>query len=228
MTPRIACCGDCAVTVYFENRIDPDVNDAVVALDAALKSRQIEGLIETVPAYRELTVVYDPLRLSLEALNEAIETCLTTVGDTVSTEQRIVEIPVVYGGRYGPDIETVASHNGLTVDEVVALHTGQVYRVYMLGFTPGFPYLGGLDKRLFTPRLKNPRLSIEAGSVGIAGEQTGIYPLSSPGGWQLIGRSPKKLFDLSAQQPFQLVAGDFVKFISITEEEMAAYESKWC
>lgn len=131
----------------------------------------------------------------------------------------IVEIPVLYGGEYGPDIENIATHNNLSIEEVIKIHTSGEYLVYMLGFTPGFPYLGGMDKRIATPRLKTPRTKIPGGSVGIAGEQTGVYPIESPGGWQLLGRTPLNFFDPNNEKPFLINAGEYIKFVQISEEE---------
>ncbi|HHY76979.1 MAG TPA: 5-oxoprolinase subunit PxpB, partial [Clostridiales bacterium] len=139
--------------------------------------------------------------------------------DTDSEPAKVVEIPTIYGGEYGPDIEFVAQHNNLTVDEVIEIHSSRNYLIYMLGFTPGFPYLGGMSEKIETPRLKTPRTKIPAGSVGIAGKQTGIYPIDSPGGWQLIGRTPVKLYDPLADPPVLLNAGDYVRFVPIDEKE---------
>ena len=132
---------------------------------------------------------------------------------------RVVELPVLYGGEYGPDIEKVAEHAGMAVDEMIGLHSGTGYLVYMLGFTPGFPYLGGLDDRLATPRVATPRLRIPAGSVGIAESQTGVYPLTSPGGWNIIGRTPLALFDPTREPPSLLAPGDVVRFVPLDGPE---------
>ena len=142
-----------------------------------------------------------------------------SIGEEASGIVKIFEIPTTYGGEYGPDIEFVAQHNNLTIEEVIDIHTSTNYLIYMLGFTPGFTYLGGLDKRIETPRLENPRTKIPAGSTGIAGKQTGIYPIESPGGWQLIGRTPVKLYDPFNDPPVILSAGDYVRFVRIDEEE---------
>ena len=131
----------------------------------------------------------------------------------------VIEIPVLYGGEMGPDIGNVAEHNGKTVDEVIKIHTSEEYLIYMIGFIAGFPYLGGMSKEIATPRLKSPRVKIDGGSVGIAGEQTGIYPVDSPGGWQLIGRTPLKLYDAEREKPVLLEAGQYIKFKSITQDE---------
>ena len=171
-------------------------------------------------------MVYDPLVTDYDTLAAALQGLSDADGaDTAAGEGRLVTIPVCYGGDFGPDLPFVAKHTGLTEAEVIALHTGREYRIYMLGFLPGFPYLGGLDERLFTPRLNTPRTAIPAGAVGIGGEQTGIYPIASPGGWQLIGRTPRKLFDPeSGALPY--TAGDRIKFEPITAAEFAALAAK--
>lgn len=158
----------------------------------------IPGVVETVPAFASLLIFYDPLVTEYDAVAAAVQKLAQAPdSDTAAEEGRLVEIPVCYGGAFGPDLPFVAEHAGLTETEVIRLHAGRDYPIYMLGFLPGFPYLGGLDERLFTPRLPTPRTAIPAGSVGIGGEQTGVYPIASPGGWQLIGRTPLKLFDPS-------------------------------
>ena len=202
--------GDCALLAGFTQRIAPEIGAAVAALNSRVLAAKLPGVTETVPAFASLLVVYDPL---------------VTDYDTLAAEGRLVTIPVCYGGDFGPDLPFVAKHAGLTEAEVIALHTGREYRIYMLGFLPGFPYLGGLDERLFTPRLNTPRTAIPAGAVGIGGEQTGIYPIASPGGWQLIGRTPCKLFDPeSGALPY--MAGDRIKFEPITAAEFAALAAK--
>ena len=202
--------GDCALLAGFTQRIAPEIGAAVAALNSRVLAAKLPGVTETVPAFASLLVVYDPL---------------VTDYDTAAGEGRLVTIPVCYGGDFGPDLPFVAKHAGLTEAEVIALHTGREYRIYMLGFLPGFPYLGGLDERLFTPRLNTPRTAIPAGAVGIGGEQTGIYPIASPGGWQLIGRTPCKLFDPeSGALPY--MAGDRIKFEPITAAEFAALAAK--
>ena len=203
--------GDCALLAGFTQRIAPEIGAAVAALNSRVLAAKLPGVTETVPAFASLLVVYDPLVTDYDTLAAAL--------------QRLVTIPVCYGGDFGPDLPFVAKHTGLTEAEVIALHTGREYRIYMLGFLPGFPYLGGLDERLFTPRLNTPRTAIPAGAVGIGGEQTGIYPIASPGGWQLIGRTPRKLFDPeSGALPY--TAGDRIKFEPITAAEFAALAAK--
>jgi len=164
-------------------------------------------------------VCYDPLITDYDLLSSRLEKLSKTVAPGKKSGGRLVEIPVCYGGESGPDLSFVAEHAGRKEREVIYIHSSRDYRIYMLGFLPGFPYLGGLDKRIHTPRLTAPRTKIPAGSVGIGGEQTGIYPMESPGGWQLIGRTPLKLFDVNGAEPPLYEAGDTIRFIPITSEE---------
>ena len=171
--------GDCALLVGFTQRIAPEIGAAVEALNSRVLAAKLPGVTETVPAFASLLVVYDPLVTDYDTLAAALQGLSGADGaDTAAGEGRLVTIPVCYGGDFGPDLPFVAKHAGLTEAEVIALHTGREYRIYMLGFLPGFPYLGGLDERLFTPRLNTPRTAIPAGAVGIGGEQTGIYPMA--------------------------------------------------
>lgn len=217
--------GDCALMVEFGREISEEVNARVRSLASALKSNAIPGVLEWVPTYRSLLVCYDPAKISCRRLMASLRRLLNRAGQAAQAGLRIWQIPVCYGGEYGEDIEYVASHAGITPEEVVKIHSGSVYRIYMLGFLPGFAYLGGLDKRIHTPRLKTPRTRIPPGSVGIGGEQTGIYPIASPGGWQLIGRTPVKLYDPRRELPILFEAGDYLRFVPIDKkrfEEIAA------
>jgi KipI family sensor histidine kinase inhibitor len=209
--------GDSALVIIFGNEISESVNKKVHAVANAIEKAKPEWLIEVVPTYTSIYVYYDPLKISYQEILKAVGPFLSA--EPKEEEHRVVEIPTVYGGEFGPDIEFVANYNGLTVDDVIELHSKPLYRVYMLGFTPGFAYLGGMDERIATPRLEKPRLKVPAGSVGIAGKQTGIYPLESPGGWRLIGRTPLKLFDPSKDPPTLLQPGNYVKFVPIDEKE---------
>lgn len=218
--------GDCALLAAFAQRIAPEIGAAVAALNSRVLAAKIPGVVETVPAFASLLVTYDPLVTDYDAVADAVQKLADTDGmDAAAGEGRLVTIPVCYGGDFGPDLPFVAEHAGLSEEEVIALHAGREYRIYMLGFLPGFPYLGGLDERLFTPRLGTPRTVIPAGAVGIGGEQTGIYPIASPGGWQLIGRTPLKLFD-PASGALPYAAGDRIKFEPITAAEFAALAAK--
>ncbi len=217
--PRFLPVGDSALVVEFGDEISEEVNRKVHALAYALEKNPLPGLSEPVPTYRSLLIHYDPLRLSCEEVKAFVSDVLQKGEEVLEHESRVVEIPVVYGREFGPDIEFVAEHNGLSVEEVVRIHSTATYLVYMLGFSPGFAYLGGMSEAIATPRLETPRTLVPAGSVGIAGQQTGIYPIATPGGWHLIGRTPLKLFDPERDPPTLLKAGDSVRFVPISEEE---------
>ncbi len=219
MPPMIRHLGDRGLLVELGKGIDPAVNRRVKQLHRIIARERPHGVVETVPAYASLLVVFDPLQASPEALKRLI-VGLCDFEDAGPTEDRtVVEIPVVYGGEAGPDLDAVAAHHGLSREDVIGLHTGTVYRVYMIGFTPGFPYMGELPEALDTPRRDTPRTHIPKGSVAIAQRQTGIYPAVSPGGWQIIGRTPVALFDSRKETPSFLTMGDAVRFIPITAEE---------
>jgi inhibitor of KinA len=217
--PRLLLAGDSALVVEFGDEISQEVNRKVHALADALGKNALSGLGELVPTYRSLLLHYDPRRLSCDEVVAFVSEVLQECEEQPSPKARVVEIPVVYGGEFGPDIEFVAEHNGLSIEEVIRLHAGAAYTVYMLGFTPGFAYLGGMPEAIATPRLETPRTLVPAGSVGIAGAQTGIYPIATPGGWRLIGRTPLELFDPEGDPPTLLRAGDKVRFVPISEEE---------
>ncbi|RLC64376.1 MAG: allophanate hydrolase [Chloroflexi bacterium] len=217
--PRFLLAGDAALVVEFGDEISPEVNHRVHVLAHALEQNPFPGLGEAVPTYRSLLVHYDPLCLSFEEAKTFVLDVLGKCEEIPLPEPRLVEIPTVYGGEFGPDTEFVAEHNGLSVEEVVRLHSGATYTVYMLGFTPGFTYLGGLPEALATPRLPTPRKLVPAGSVGIAGSQTGMYAITTPGGWRLIGRTPATLFDPARIPPTLLRPGDRVRFVPISAEE---------
>ncbi len=216
--------GDQALALEFENRIDPEINSKVRAADYYLtRESKLEGLLETVPTYRSLLVYYDPDVWNYVDLKEILLNIGEHLKDVAIPNPETLEIPVLYGGEYGPDIDYVAEHNNLTIEAVIEIHHSSTYLIYMLGFVPGFPYLGGMSSKIATPRLENPRTQIPAGSVGIAGSQTGIYPLESPGGWRLIGRTPLKLFDPSKEDPFLPKPGHYLKFYPISEHEFESY-----
>ena len=172
-----------------------------------------------VPTYRSLLINYDPLTLPPDELEERVRVLTQDLDETATGASRVVELPTVYGHDHGPDLGHVAEHSGLTEEEVIALHSGTNYLVYMMGFTPGFTYLGGMSEKIATPRLQTPRTAIPAGSVGIAERQTGVYPIESPGGWQLIGRTPVQLFDPSKQPPVIAEPGDYIRFVPVSPEE---------
>ena len=213
MKPRIVPLGDSAVLVQLGDEIDLTVNQRVHTLANLITASSINGIIETVPAYATLLVHYDPLILSFIQIKNLLREKMTRIQENVSRKPRRVEVPVRYGGELGPDLELVASHLGLRVEDVICIHSEKIYTVYMMGFTPGYPYMGKLDDTLIMPRLETPRTRVPAGTVAIAGSQTGIYSIESPGGWNLIGWTPLKLFDPNSNSPFLFAPGDEVKFI---------------
>lgn len=210
---RIVPLGDSALLVQFGEEIDIAINQRVHALDALLRSASLSGVIETVPAYATLLVCYDPLLLTYVQAAVWVDSRLDQIEASVINKPRRIEVPVRYGGEDGPDLEFVASYHHMSPREVVRIHTSRPYTVYMMGFTPGFPYMGKLDEAIVTPRLATPRMHVPAGAVAIAGAQTGIYPLDSPGGWRLIGRTSLNLFDPHSDPPFLFYPGDEVAFI---------------
>lgn len=224
---RFSPLGDRALLIHLGDTIDEKTHRLVRAVCARLEAEQLEGLVELVPAFASVAVHYDPRRApngDAEAspyrrFAAAVEESLHDLALDAIPLAHTVEIPVCYGGKYGPDLEEVGRQHALTADEVVQLHSGARYRVYMLGFAPGFAYLGGLPDAIATPRRAEPRTAVPAGSVGIGGSQTGIYPLTSPGGWQLIGRTPVRLFDATREPPTLLSVGDIVTFRGVSPNE---------
>jgi KipI family sensor histidine kinase inhibitor len=207
--------GDAALTISLGEGIDLKVNRQAHALARMITSQPVAGFGECLPAYTGLLLNYDPIVMDFDTAVRAMYVLADQIPDEIDWLPKKVEIPVVYGGESGPDLMLVAEHAGMSPDEVILRHSAADYPVYMMGFTPGFPYLGGMDPRLAVPRLDTPRSRVPAGSVGIAGEQTGIYPLDSPGGWRIIGRTPLRLFDLEADPPCLLAPGDEVRFIPV-------------
>lgn len=239
--------GDSAVLVKLGEAIDEDTHRKVKRLADHLRLHPLEGMVEAVPAFTSVTVFYDPVRLyavpgtsvrggmagsrlddplPYEQIVRALRLVLEGLEESGCAESEVVEIPVCYGDEFGPDLDEVAERNGLRPDDVIRIHASVDYKVYMIGFAPGFPYLGGMDKRIAAPRRSTPRLAIPAGSVGIAGEQTGLYPLETPGGWQLIGRSPLTLFRPDSVPPTLLRMGQTVRFYPISRTEYARWEEK--
>jgi len=214
--PRIVPLGDSALLVQLGDGIDSNTNQCVHALAALINHSHFDGVIETVPAYATLLVHYDPLILSFGQLKNVLREKMAQIEDNAPRTQKRVDVPVRYGGEYGIDLESVARHCRLSVEEIIRIHSERIYSVFMMGFTPGFPYMGKLDDALMTPRLELPRTHVPAGTVAIAGSQTGIYPIASPGGWQLIGWTPLQLFNPDSESPFLFSPGDEVKFIAET------------
>ncbi len=216
---RFLTTGDTSVSVEFGNAISEAINRDIRAYKIALEKAGIPGIVETVPTYRALMVHYNPGIIRSWALKEKLEALLGEMGDIEIPPSPVLEIPVLYGGEMGPDLAFVAEHAGLSQEEVIKIHSSTEYLIYMLGFTPGFTYLGGMSDSIATPRLQQPRVKIPAGSVGIAGSQTGIYPIDSPGGWQLIGRTPLKMYDPERETPILPEAGQYIQFFPVDQEE---------
>ena len=224
--PRFLLGGDKALYVELGSSIDREVNRRIKQLVHSIDEESIPGVIDLAPAYCSILVYYDPLHISVDDLQRRLTALNQSSTEEASEVASIVEVPCLYGGEYGPDLDFVASHNNLSEEEVIDIHTGGEYLVYMLGFNPGFPYLGGMSERIATPRLSTPRVTITAGSVGIAESQTGVYPLDSPGGWRLIGRTPVPIFDPDREPPAVAQAGDTVRFVSIDEARYRELEDQ--
>jgi inhibitor of KinA len=220
---RVVPAGDSVLVVEFEDRIDPAVNDGAIAFADAIQAAGLAGVRDVVPTYRSVAIYFDPLRTGSDALLAGIEREAQRAMTSATGARDAVRIPVCYGGELGPDLAGVAAFAKMAEDEVVRAHTAATYRVFMLGFVPGFAYLGIVDDRIAMPRHATPRLRVPAGSVGIAGVQTGVYPMETPGGWQLIGRTPVRPFDPDRAQPFLMKAGDAVQFYPIAREEFDAW-----
>ncbi|MBY6037132.1 5-oxoprolinase subunit PxpB [Fictibacillus nanhaiensis] len=221
--------GDNSVIIELGDDISPDIQRKVKEVSSFFDEHAFDWVIEYVPGFSTVAVFYDPIKikstkLPYEHVCEELTSLLKHVKVKQDSEPRVVKIPVCYGGEFGPDLEEVAKHNGLSPQEVIDIHAGGEYLVYMIGFAPGFPYIGGMSEKIAAPRRKNPRLKIPAGSVGIAGKQTGVYPIETPGGWQLIGKTPRKLFLPNGATPSLLQAGDQIKFEPITVEEFQRWE----
>lgn len=216
--------GDAAIVLEFGHAISAATHATIQTVAAYLGRQPFVGLREVVPAFTTLTVYYDPWLVHEHSQRPPYEWVAAAVRQLLPAAQLaasqlaapLVEIPVCYGGEFGPDLAFVAHHTGLAPAEVIARHSAPDYLVHMIGFAPGFPYLGGMDARLATPRLATPRAVVPAGAVGIAGEQTGIYPLATPGGWQIIGRTPVPLFNPSWDYPSLLRAGQCLRFVPIS------------
>jgi inhibitor of KinA len=211
--------GDRGLLLEFGDEISPEVNEKVRRIALAIHGKDIEGIVETVPTYRSLLIIYNPLILSPMDLKERLERIEQGLQYIPFPEPNLTRIPVAYGGSYGPDLDYVAQYHQISSEEVIRLHCSKPYLIYMIGFMPGFPYMGKLPEALVTPRLKTPRLSVPAGSVAIAQNQTGIYSMESPGGWQIIGRTPAQLFAPDKEPPTLLRMGDSVQFYPISEKE---------
>jgi len=224
--PVFRLAGDKGILIEYGQGIDPGVNEKVRAMAGSVKKLKGQGIVEIIPTYRSLLLIYDPLITRPSKLIRLVEKIEDNVDNKNAAPSRVVEIPVCYDRKFGPDIKNVGNRFNLDTEQVIQIHSKTKYLIYMVGFTPGFPFLGGLDKRLFTPRLTTPRMKVPQGSVGIANNQTGIYPIASPGGWQIIGQTPLKLFAPERKNPFLYKAGDQIKFIPITPIEFTKMKQK--
>lgn len=222
----ITIAGDSALNLEFARTISSQTSARIRLAAENLTADPIGGITELVPTFCSLMVYYDPLIVTFDELSAQLRGKLHDIDKADLGVRKIIQIPVCYGRSYGPDLPAVARHAGLSENEVVVLHSGHDYLIDMLGFLPGFAYLGGLDPHLHTPRLATPRTRIEPGSVGIGGAQTGIYPLASPGGWQIIGRTPLKPYDPDRENPVLYAAGEYVRFVPITPDEYATIETQ--
>ncbi len=220
--PRFLTAGDRAVVVEYGDAIDEATNLRVRTLAAVLTVRRDAGIAEVVPTYRSLMLHYDPLRLARADVEAIVLDAEQHLAEVALPRPRVIDIPTVYGGDYGPDLDDVAAWAGMPTDEVVAIHCGREYLIYMMGFMAGFPYLGGLSPRIAMPRLPSPRTKVPTGSVGIAQEQTGIYPTETPGGWRLIGWTPVRIFDATREPPVLFEAGDYIRFVPATGDQAQA------
>lgn len=231
LQPTIVPLGDAALVVQFENSMDPAVHAKVMELYGQLQNAPA-FIYDVVPAYCSLTIHYDVVALhgeetsAFENLKRFLQTLLQNSSYTEPLEQSAVRIPVCFASRFAPDLQALAAQNYISVADLVQIFTATAYTVYMIGFLPGFAYMGKVDSRLAAPRKSSPRQNVAAGSVGIAGEQTGIYPLASPGGWNIIGRTPVLLFHKDGKNPVLLRPGDSVTFYPITENEFADYPGR--
>jgi inhibitor of KinA len=219
--PRIRPLGDTALRLQLGETIDPEVHRRVRAACAALERAALPGVVEWVPGYAGVTVHYRPQLVRYPELCRALEAALAAGENVAIPEGRLLTLPVLYGGEQGPDLAFVAEHHRGSAAEVIELHSRPEYLVYMIGFAPGFPYLGGLPEQLATPRLDKPRRCVPKGSVGIGGAQTGVYSVDSPGGWRLIGHTPVPLYDPAGERPSLLQAGDRVRFRPVDAAEYA-------
>ena len=217
--PRFLPVGDQALLVEFGDEINPRINRLVRKLHLSLLALKAAGIEELIPTYRSVLIVYEPSLISYRDVRRLVETVDSHPTEAALSPPKVHFVPVVYGGAYGPDLADVAAANGLTPVEVTDIHQEPEYMIYMFGFAPGFPYLGGMSPLIATPRLEVPRTRIPAGSIGIAGNQTGIYPLESPGGWRIIGRTPVDVYDPYREPQVLFSVGDYLKFFPISEEE---------
>jgi KipI family sensor histidine kinase inhibitor len=224
--PRIVRSGDQAVSIEFSDSVSESANRRVLTLDASISAHPIAGVLETIPTYRSLAVVYDPRRARGSAIGEELIRRSVPAESGELPPGRLFEFPVLYGGEHVSDLDELAKMKKISVDEVIDLHAAAEYRVYMIGFAPGFAYLGGLPEILHTPRLEIPRQRIEAGAIGIGGRQSSINSVPGPSGWRFVGRTPFRLFDPNRHEPFLLKAGDRIRFLRIDAEEAGRLDER--
>jgi inhibitor of KinA len=217
--------GDRGLLLEFGDEISREINEKVRRMALAIQAEAMEGIVETVPTYRSLLIIYNPVIVSIQELKKRLKEIEEGLQQTPLPEPKLARIPVVYGGIYGPDLEEVAKYHQISPEEVIYLHCSKPYLIYMIGFMPGYPYMGELPQALVTPRLKTPRLVVPKGSVAIAQRQTGIYSMESPGGWHILGRTPVELFDPEKDPPALLQMGDFVQFYEISEKEFREWRT---
>lgn len=216
---KYLCCGECALVMEFADEISKDINAKIRSVVDKIDKENLSYIIDVLPTYRSLLVQYDATKITYDELVNKLKSFENITTSSQNETVNLIKLPTVYGGEYGQDIEFVASHNNISVEDVIKIHSSTDYLVYMLGFIPGFTYLGGMSDKIATPRLSSPRAKIDAGSVGIAGTQTGTYPTDSPGGWQIIGRTPLNLFDAENDPPVFINSGDYIRYVPITAEE---------
>lgn len=214
--------GDVAVLLSFGNEINEKTNRQIQLFIHKLEKEKVRGIVEWVPAYTSLTIYYQPEVIVYESLKAELDRVSRSPGLTLPNCPLVYEIPVCYGGDWGKDLAYVADYHGFDEQEVISLHANREYLIYMMGFMPGFPYLGGLPEKLAVPRLERPRQSVESGAVGIGGSQTGIYPADVPSGWRIIGTTPVTLFSPEKEEPFLFSSGHYIKFVPISEEQFLA------
>ncbi|MBW8351836.1 5-oxoprolinase subunit PxpB [Bacillus sp. IITD106] len=222
--------GDRAIVIEFGDEINLETNNRILEMKQAIMNQPFPGFIEAVPAYTTLTCFYDPVSVGTDFPYETVKSELERIVPNISSpekqSEKMIEIPVCYENDFAIDIDFVAHHNGLSKKEVINIHSDTLYHVYFLGFAPGFPFLGGMNEKIAAPRRTTPRLKVPKGAVGIAGKQTGVYPFESPGGWQIIGRTPLELFNPKLTPPTLLLPGDKVRFVPISKQEFDALEDK--
>lgn len=227
---RIYQISEISALIEFGNEINPAINRKIQVFCDYLEKHKFYGFVECIPYFTSVSVIYDIIKINsvnpFEKVKKNLESILLSLDSCSECKEHIIEIPVCYGNEYGPDIEVVAKTNNISVNEVIDIHSKGKYLVYMIGFSPGFPYLGGMSDKIATPRKETPRTSVPNGSVGIAGMQTGVYPLETPGGWQIIGRTPFKLFDATGNEKTLLKCGDTVKFYPISCNEYLKIKEK--